>query len=43
MCRLAGLGLTGYFTVQNVFQRAMGAVDANKALFAYRQVRPLIP
>ncbi|WP_230847542.1 ABC transporter permease [Comamonas testosteroni] len=35
------LGLTGYFTVQNVFQRAMGAVDANKALFAYRQVRPV--
>ena len=35
------LGLTGYFTVQNVFQRAMGAVDANKALFAYRQVRPI--
>ncbi len=35
------LGVTGYFTVQNVFQRAMGAVDANKALFAYRQVRPI--
>lgn len=35
------LGLTGYFTVQNVFTRAMGAVDANKALFAYRQVRPI--
>lgn len=35
------LGLTGYFTVQNVFQRAMGAVSANKALFAYRQVRPI--
>lgn len=35
------LGLTGYFTVQNVFQRAMGAIDANKALFAYRQVRPI--
>lgn len=35
------LGLSGYFTVQNVFQRAMGAVDANKSLFAYRQVRPI--
>lgn len=35
------LGLTGYFTAQNIFQRAMGAVDANKALFAYRQVRPI--
>lgn len=35
------LGVTGYFTVQNVFQRAMGAVDANRALFAYRQVRPV--
>lgn len=35
------LGLTGYFTVQNVFQRAMGAVDANRSLFAYRQVRPI--
>lgn len=35
------LGLTSYLTVQNVFQRAMGAVDANKSLFAYRQVRPI--
>lgn len=35
------LGLTGYFTVQNIFQRAMGALDANKSLFAYRQVRPI--
>lgn len=35
------LGLSGYFTVQNVFQRSMGAIDANKALFAYRQVRPI--
>lgn len=35
------LGLSGYFTVQNVFQRSMGAVDANKSLFAYRQVRPI--
>ncbi|WP_304351565.1 ABC transporter permease [Comamonas testosteroni] len=35
------LGLTGYLTVQNVLQRAMGAIDANKALFAYRQVRPI--
>lgn len=35
------LGLSSYFTVQNVFQRSMGAIDANKALFAYRQVRPV--
>ena len=35
------LGLSSYFTVQNIFQRAMGAIDANKALFAYRQVRPI--
>lgn len=35
------LGLSSYFTVQNVFQRAMGAIDANRALFAYRQVRPI--
>lgn len=35
------LGLTTYFTVQNIFQRLMGAIDANKALFAYRQVRPI--
>ncbi|MDR0215252.1 MAG: ABC transporter permease [Comamonas sp.] len=35
------LGMTGYFTVQHIFRRAMGAIDANKALFAYRQVRPI--
>lgn len=35
------LGLTSYFIVQNVFQRAMGAIDANKSLFAYRQVKPI--
>lgn len=35
------LGLSGYFTAQNIFLRSMGAIDANKALFAYRQVRPV--
>lgn len=35
------IGLTAYFTAQNIFQRLMGAIDANKALFAYRQVRPI--
>ncbi|RGE39708.1 ABC transporter [Comamonas testosteroni] len=35
------LGLSSYFTVLHVFQRSMGAIDANKALFAYRQVRPI--
>lgn len=35
------LGLTSYFTAQHIFTRAMGAVSANAALFAYRQVRPL--
>jgi len=35
------LGLTGFFTARNVFQRSMKAIDANQALFAYRQVRPI--
>ncbi|MFT4241144.1 MAG: ABC transporter permease [Acidovorax sp.] len=35
------VGMVSFFTAQNVFQRSMGAIDANAALFAYRQVRPV--
>ena len=35
------VGMVSFFTTQNVFQRAMGAISANAALFAYRQVRPV--
>ncbi|WP_245587351.1 ABC transporter permease [Comamonas composti] len=34
------LGMSCFFTARNVFQRSMGALSANAALFAYRQVRP---
>lgn len=35
------VGMVSFFTAQNVFQRSMGAISANAALFAYRQVRPV--
>lgn len=35
------LGLVSYFTARNIFQRAMGAISANQALFGYRQVLPV--
>lgn len=35
------LGVWGFFLVRNVAMRCMEAVNANQALFAYRQVRPV--
>ncbi|AGW93673.1 ABC transporter permease [Cupriavidus sp. DF5525] len=34
-------GVWGFFLVRNIAMRGMDAVNANKALFAYRQVRPV--
>jgi capsular polysaccharide transport system permease protein len=36
-------GLMGFFLVREGMMRGMGAVDANQALFAYRQVQPVDP
>lgn len=36
-------GLMGFFLVREGMMRGLGAVDANKALFAYRQVQPIDP
>jgi capsular polysaccharide transport system permease protein len=36
-------GLMGFFLVREGMLRGMGAVDANRALFSYRQVRPVDP
>ncbi|WP_447926375.1 ABC transporter permease [Vreelandella sp. EE27] len=36
-------GLMGFFLVREGMLRGMGAVDANKALFSYRQVQPVDP
>lgn len=35
------VGITGFFTARNVFQRGTEAINANSALFAYRQVLPV--
>lgn len=35
------VGLMGFFLVREGMIRALGAVDANQALFAYRQVQPV--
>lgn len=35
------VGVWGFFLVRNVASRAMEAISANTALFAYRQVRPV--
>lgn len=35
------VGLTSFFTARNIYQRAMGAISANQALFGYRQVLPV--
>lgn len=35
------VGIWGFFLVRNVASRCMEAVNANQALFAYRQVRPV--
>ena len=37
------VGLIGFFMVRDALLRGMGAVDANRALFAYRQVLPVDP
>ncbi|WP_447955863.1 ABC transporter permease [Vreelandella sp. EE7] len=34
-------GLMGFYLVREGMMRGMGAVDSNKALFAYRQVQPI--
>ena len=36
-------GLLGFYLFRENMMRSVGAVDANKALFAYRQVRPVDP
>lgn len=36
-------GLMGFFMVREGMLRGLGAVDANQALFAYRQVQPVDP
>ena len=35
------VGLVSFFTARNIYQRAMGAITANQALFGYRQVLPV--
>ncbi|AEY02692.1 ABC transporter permease [Oceanimonas sp. GK1] len=37
------VGLMGFYLVRDGMMRGLGAVDANKALFAYRQVQPVDP
>lgn len=37
------VGLMGFFLVREGMLRGLGAVDANQALFAYRQVQPVDP
>jgi len=36
-------GLFGFYLFRDNMKRSMGAVSANKALFAYRQVKPIDP
>lgn len=36
-------GMMGFFLVREGMLRGMGAIDANSALFAYRQVQPVDP
>jgi capsular polysaccharide transport system permease protein len=36
-------GLMGFFLAREGMMRGMGAIDANSALFAYRQVQPIDP
>jgi capsular polysaccharide transport system permease protein len=35
------VGMTGFFTARNIFSRATEAINANRALFAYRQILPV--
>jgi capsular polysaccharide transport system permease protein len=37
------VGLLGFFLVRENMMRPIGAIDANKGLFAYRQVKPIDP
>jgi capsular polysaccharide transport system permease protein len=37
------VGLVAFFLVREAITRSIGAVDANQALFAYRQVKPIDP
>jgi len=37
------VGLFGFFLVRENMMRPIGAIDANKGLFAYRQVKPIDP
>lgn len=37
------VGLMGFFLIREGMMRALGAIDANQALFAYRQVQPIDP
>src|SRR5690554_3314034 len=36
-------GLFGFYLIRENLMRPIGAVDANAALFAYRQVKPIDP
>jgi capsular polysaccharide transport system permease protein len=35
------VGMTGFFTARNIFSRAIEAINANRVLFAYRQILPV--
>ena len=37
------VGLMGFFLVREGMMRSLGAINANQALFAYRQVQPIDP
>lgn len=37
------IGLTGFFLIRNAITRGMSAIQANQALFAYRQIKPVDP
>ncbi|WP_254628890.1 ABC transporter permease [Onishia taeanensis] len=37
------IGLMGFYLVREGMLRGMGAIDANQALFSYRQVKPIDP
>ena len=37
------VGLLGFFLVRENMMRPIGAIDSNKGLFAYRQVKPIDP
>jgi capsular polysaccharide transport system permease protein len=35
------LGILGFFLVRNIMNRALDAIDASEALFAFRQIKPV--